>query len=661
MNIFILPNHKTLILTYLFYLSIFLPINFAQTIDSISSDTVSYSSKEDTPQIKQKEEIKIGDITDGNKSIPVHLIKLVDEYGFTIQKDDKIQIPFSIKNTCGECHNYSKIKEGFHFSINRKDNKSKKGEPFIYTNHKILTLLPISYRGWEGTFNPDSLQISKMKFLDYFGTHFTGGNISENDSLESPSNYFRWNVSGKLEINCLSCHSADPEYDQSEFAVQIKNQNYRWAITAASPLGEVNGNASKMPDNFDPFNSNTFADVDLRTAPNPKVDYDFSKFNKSNKVFFNIKKEIQKERCLFCHTTTLNDENLKFLKESQDVHINSGLICVDCHKNDINHDMIRGYELEYLDKNLNDLEHYTCEGCHIKKTNSYSQGKLGAPTPKHLGIPIIHFERLSCTVCHSSYIIENKAKLIKTSRSHLLGVPRPNKTTRTFPLIQSPIFVKNKLGKLEIHNLIWPSFWGYKFKDKIKPYPLNFVETVIKPILDLDTLYNYGEWPEISDSLLKATLNQIKNQTEIIGNPIFVSGGLVFELVDSNITSYRDKSADAYTWPIGHNVRPASQSLGINGCSDCHSLNSDFFYSEIAIYSSVENTTIKTISANEFQRLNSFYQNLFSLSFFFRPILKIILIFSCLLIIGIFLAYFLPAIKNFSELFSDNQIDKNGL
>lgn len=644
-----------ILITVINLLSIFLFGQDSNSLDTPSLDSISVDS---TDLYVTQFQYKIGDISDGNQSVPVHLIKLFDHEGYSIHKDDKPQIPFSTKTTCGDCHTYDLIKDGTHFSIDKADSTSQIGEPYIYTDHKSLTILPLSYRGWKGTFNPDSVGFSPFNFLKAFGSHFTGGNISENDDLEKPENFFRWQVSGKLEINCMVCHDADPEYDQAEFAKQIADENFRWATSGASSFANVKGKASRMPDNFDLYNSNTFVDVDLRTSPQPTITYDKTKFDSDNKVFFNIKKHIGKERCLFCHTNTINSNEDRLFKVLEDVHLTAGMSCVDCHKNNIGHDIIKGYPSEHIDKKNNQLHSFSCEGCHIKSEENNFAGRFGAPNPQHQGIPSLHFDKLSCTVCHSSFLPNEQPAFIKTSRSHKLGVPGPNKMESTFPLIQSPVYVKGNNGKIEPRNLLWTSYWAKISTDMILPLNLEFVNENIKPLLNLDSTYNFGSWPTIPDSTLIAILDTVANFFPD-DKVVFVNGGFLYELDDNNnILKSEHESAEPYSWPVAHAVRPAQQSLGINGCEDCHSPNSNFYFADIPVISSIENDS-RTVGMTYFKGLNSFYQTIFSYSFYFRPFLKFILILSAIIISLVVLSYLIGAIKIIAKNLSYNHYINN--
>ncbi|MFA7290494.1 MAG: hypothetical protein WC055_16590, partial [Melioribacteraceae bacterium] len=223
---------------------------------------------------------KIGNIRDGSRATPIHLIKLFDADSVQILKSDSLQIPLSTRYTCGECHSYDIISKGFHFNYADKNaTAGKKSEPYIYLDWQKLTVIPLSYRDWKGTFKPVQIGISPMNFIDLFGTHMPGGGVGEIDSLISLNELFRMEVSGKLEVNCFACHDATRQYDPAEYSSLVKKQNFKWSAVGATNLAVVTGNASKMPENFDIYTPTTFADIDTRTTAPPTIKYDLSKFN----------------------------------------------------------------------------------------------------------------------------------------------------------------------------------------------------------------------------------------------------------------------------------------------------------------------------------------------------------------------------------------------
>jgi hypothetical protein len=603
------------------------------------------------------QDYKVGDKSDGSRLKPVHLLKLYDADGNSIDPNDSFGLPFSTKQTCGvECHSYEKISHGFHFNYHDSNLvNATPSEPWIYTDPTTLSMIPLSYRKNAGTFTPDEVNMNPMDFLFRFGPYYPGGDISEEDSLQHPDNFIRWTVSGKLEVNCLMCHDADPHYDQAEYAGNIRKKNFKWAAAASSSLTEFQGNASAMPDNFDIYNLTTVQSIDQRKPVVPKITYDKSKFNSKNKVYFDITKNVPNDNCYFCHSSKVTDENFNtHWKSEEDVHIKAGLNCVDCHSNGIDHNMSKGLSSASL----------SCEGCHIKDSDDVKpvNGTFGAPIAEHAGIPPLHFDELSCTVCHSGSLPTKDEMYVKTSRNHFLGMHGTNKSDDVFPHIATNVFTESESDKIEPRNLIWPSYWGSKNGNEIKPLPIDFVETNIRPMLALDSLFNYGEWPAVTDSLVIAVLDSLKSIEVTEGTPVFVTGGKVFELNANgvNLTSSDDISALGYSWKTSHVVRPAAKALGANGCSDCHSVGSPFFTSEINVESSLISQANKTISVSKFQDNSKFYQTIFSATFFFRPWLKGIIILSALLILIVVIGYIFNGVKSISKLVSSDSNETKG-
>ncbi|MBI9070254.1 MAG: hypothetical protein JEY94_01565 [Melioribacteraceae bacterium] len=577
------------------------------------------------------QEKKIGDEFDGSRTHPVHNIKLLDHSGLVISKNDLQAMPFSTKETCGgKCHNYDVISNGFHFNFDNPEIKGRKGEPWIYSDASILTNIPLSFRGWDGTYKPSEMGVSNLSFLKRFGPYYAGGDLSELDSLEHSDNYFRWQVSGKMSTNCLICHDADPYYDKAEYASNMRKENFSWAASASSSLTEFKGNASKMPDNYDPFNTTSLLSIDMRSSSPPSVEYDKTKFDKDEKVNFNITRKVPNERCYYCHSTKVVDSQFEHgWKNNEDVHITSGLNCIDCHKNGLDHNIIRGNSKE----NSEESEKYTCEGCHNES------GLLGAPRPIHAGLPTVHFEKLACTTCHSGAIGKENTEYVKTARNHFMGMQGSTKHGNQFPHIQTVVLTENDEGKIEPGHLVWPVFWGVKSDSAFSPLDIKIAEEIVRPMLGLDTLYNFGEWPKLSDSLITAVLDSLNNIDEINGEASFYSSGNKYSVSNKQLIKSENEKAAPYTWPIAHNVRPALQSLGKDGCSDCHSIGSDFFNKYITVESSLLSGKETFLKAADFENRSSIYQNIFSLTFFFRPALKIIIIISTVLILILLVAY----------------------
>jgi len=705
----------------------------------------------------------------------VHWLQLKDELDQLIVPSNSYALPYSAKFTCAPCHDYSVIQEGLHFNALFSTQHGRPGEPWIWVDPKTGTVLPLAYRDWPGVWDPKDLGLMPWDFTLLFARHMTGGGVAEpKDDEFSPES--RWEVSGKLEINCMGCHNASRLQSHSEWAKQVLRHNFRWAATASSGLGEVGGMALRLPGTWDLFDGPNPHDTEWAVVPT--VRYWPSQFDSKHRVFFDIAPRIDDQRCLACHSVTRVGENR--LTAHQDIHSAAGIGCVDCHRNDIDHNITRGYEKEAEEYQEDGKGEFSCWGCHmdknLSKRGSKTAGRLGAPYPEHSGIPAVHFERLSCTACHSGPLPSKESARIKTSRGNRLGIYGVAQWSTEWPHIIEPVFVRDQAGKITPHRLMWPAFWGKQKEENITPLlpadveeaageilmvEENVVEVlkaislygeiegvpvlvlsgnVYEPNVDglLDVSAYFGEevgaeiyWAVKSDGDIiplvpefdpdaeepdidaetriqnilialdtlenapglpgiiykkamyhlpegylekiegpdEATTTaklvwlkdgkktpvvsgfQVRSVVETVGFEqtltgeqvalvlqslsqenaedsyfVYVSGGMVFRLDEKGkLTDSKHSAAEPVVWPLGHRVRPAQQSLGTNGCKDCHLESSAFFFGKIEGNGPLKTDKVDNRSAHTFMNLDKPYQKLFGLSFRVRPLLKVVL------------------------------------
>ena len=571
--------------------------------------------------------LKIGDKSDGSRSNPVHLIQIFDEDSAVVWSTDRPQLPFSTANTCGKCHDYNKIMNGWHFNAGNKEiDDGRSGHPWLYVDKKTGTQIPMSLRDWKGVFKPQDLGMTAMEFIQEFGRQMPGGGIGENEDLRPLDDIMRWDVTGNIEINCLSCHSANHAQDQAEYADQLKKQNFRWAATAASGLAKVLGSAKELPINYDIYRGEA---PDLEHQISPHVYYNVHNFNQKQEVFFDLAGKSPNDRCYFCHST-IEAETEKW-KHSGDVHIQAGMLCVDCHKNGLDHAISRSY----LETGEEIAGTETCEGCHL------GNGDHKAPRPVHDGMPVIHFTELTCTACHSGPIPKDESIFVKTSMGHALGVHGSNKSGTALPHIISPVFSEDEDGKIAPYNLIWPSYWGTMTGDSIQPLNINSYSEIISSFIkNTDTLLT-GSWLKFNENTVKLILDSLISTNDIaVASPVFVSGGKVYQIdTIGQLITIDHMAANPYSWAIAHDVRPARQSLGVNSCSDCHSVNAPFYFGKVLVDTPVDSIKNASIRMTAFEKKNVIGEWLFSFSFFFRPWLKIIIIFGVFVIFAVLIIY----------------------
>jgi len=583
---------------------------------------------------------KLGDVSDGSRAVPVHRITLYNEQGHSkedeIFPDDEPLLPFSMRQTCDFCHSYDIIGTGWHFNAADPNAASgRPGQPWILVDTRTATQIPLSYRPWSGTFRPHQLGLTPWKFVQQFGRHMPGGGVGELDSY-NPEEILRQDVSGKLEINCMSCHDADPAHDQAEFAIQIAHQNFRWAAAATCVFASVSGSAGDMSDTYDPFMPEP--PQDTKKIP-PAVTYRKNTFNHKNNVFFDIVRKMPAERCYFCHSNVDVDSNgLEKWLSDEDVHLAAGLSCVDCHRNGLDHNIIRGYEDEAFISTNPLAPASSCEGCH-------TTGRLGAPIPKHPGIPLVHFDKLTCTACHSGPWPQRKTIFTKTSRAHALGTFAANKSADALPHIIYPVFAKQQDGKIAPHKMLWPAFWAWSKDGRIEPIDLEIIKQTAGKIIGKQRPPTSSGWLAVSQKQIIEVLKSLSSKKSAKGKPVYICGGNLYSFNEKGkLLCTEHAAAQPYLWPIAHNVRPAAQSLGVRRCEDCHSTDAPFYFGDVAIDSPLASQKDAVKKMVDFQYLDAGFVKVFAFSFVFRPWLKVIALVSCAVLAAVLLLYALKAL-----------------
>ena len=468
----------------------------------------------------------------GSRTSPVHLIPLKDEFNQPIVPSGPNPLPFSAKYSCAPCHDYGVISQGLHFDTALNPGPGRPAEPWVWVDVRTGTLLPLSYRAWKGAWNPQQLGLSAWDMTLLFGRHMAGGGPAEPEDKDmTPES--RWSVSGKIEINCLGCHNASPRQDPSEWAKQLMRQNFRWAATAAAGLGEVGGMASRLAPTWDLFDGPNPDDSEWAVAP--YVKYDKTLFDGKHRAFLDLAYKPADSRCLACHAAVPVGTR-KFDFEA-DVHTAAGIACVSCHRNDVSHNMIRGYEGEATDNPALPSEELTCRACHLGAETSRGEkilpGRLGAPTPRHRGIPQVHIERLACAVCHSGPRPEKEPATVRTSRANRLGIFGIADWATALPAIQEPVYLRDTNGKLTPQRLFWPAFWAELRGKKLTPLKPEQVQAAAGDIL----------FPEKAVTRVLAAL---MNVPDLDGTPLLVTDGRVYSLnVDGGLNAEKSPAADA--------------------------------------------------------------------------------------------------------------------
>jgi hypothetical protein len=555
---------------------------------------------------------------DPGRTTPVHNIPLFNAEGAPIDPSAKDAKPMSQKVSCGKCHDYEIIERGWHFNTGDANvPPGRCGQAWVLADMATGTQIPISPRGWKGSYKPAQIGMSSWMYVDKFGRQMPGGDYGERfaDKFGDPTTD-RWGATGNLSINCLGCHSCDSRQNQDEWAKNIERGNYLEAGTAASGFGHVLGYVNKLPETFDRI---------LGEAPDapqfvPAVIFDKTRFGYKDSAFVDIAAaKLPNNRCYYCHSTHRVDK--QEFETQEDVHMARGLSCVACHRNGINHEISRNYEGE-----THRAEGYSCRGCHLGQSEAMTaelrKGGFGAaPRPAHKGIPQLHLDKLTCTACHSGAMPSAEPKRIQTARIHALNVHGIPYDPNMLPLVLEPVFVKQDDGKIAPCRMVFPAFFGrVQVKDgKVKPMlPAAVIEATGGLLATPAGKAPAAPTPEKIAAALKA-LGTDKNA----GLAVYVGGGKLWKLDGDKPVPSDDPAAEPYAWPVAHDVRPASQSLGADGaCTDCHSADSAFLFGKVPPITPVALGEPAPIEMNRFTGMDPTYYKLFGLTFIFRPYLK---------------------------------------
>lgn len=428
----------------------------------------------------------------------------------------------------------------------------------------------------------------------------------END-LDGDYYQARWDKSGVLEADCFICHM--PEYDFSARKKQISNLNFRWAATAGSGLALITGS--------------------VKEGTPLKVSYDKSHFDKDGKLSPHIVREPRTQTCLNCHAKPGWKKRGANFRARTDVHLAAGLKCVDCHPAGRHADdpRIKGKEEHQVGKGddpgghvRDDLDN-TCRDC----VQCHEQGYLNAPIAKHTWLPPLHLDKIACQTCHipqrtvkaalfQAGDVFNPGTKISTKGKHLWTFYGPDtkywnhygelkmmgyddKPTDPYrPVLaryKGKIFPVNRVHSawpgIEVvgkTGLAQPLMSGvYKMWAAFKKDTASYPELSIITDDNDDGIVEVNRPEEIDALITTLTAYLRKTGYSLDGKQVvWVSNDRIY----SSGEQYREIPMEPWeASPYGnvhkysHDVYPARAALGVNGCGDCHSRDSEFFFASV--------------------------------------------------------------------------------
>jgi hypothetical protein len=207
--------------------------------------------------------------------------------------------------------------------------------------------------------------------------------------------------------------------------------------------------------------------------------------------------------------------------------------------------MLRGYEGEAAETGNRTAEAFTCRGCHLgentKGDKSVVPGRLGAPYPKHAGIPLVHFKRLACTVCHAGPKPKEGFTRVRTSRANRLGIYGVATWATDAPAIVEPVYRKDARRKITPNRLVWPAFWANMTGKELTPLRPSVVEAAAGDVLKCED--------RIAQALVALSLVMVEDEV-----PVLVAGRSVFAPnvdlgIDAAVASTAEADGPAF-WGI---------------------------------------------------------------------------------------------------------------
>ncbi len=396
----------------------------------------------------------------GGRTVPVHKLAPRDADGEKVSPAGRLPRPISLEQTCGQCHDVASMHRGSHFRTGLDIHDAPVSvavEPWFWADEKTGTAIPLSLHGQVGAWRPSDVGLSCWQWTKLFGRHFPGGGIGSDTHAmnEVAGDRQRWFVTGALGPNCLACHQQDG-YDSSEWARQVLRENWQGAATAASGLAIVGGMNERLESTWTAAEN---PDDHLFRVPE-KTDYDLSQFDEKSRCIFKVGKP-KNENCLACHG--VSQKGMASHAIPGDVHLKRGMQCVDCHQNGMDHRVATK----------------SCASCHV-------DAKGAGPKPVHEGIPLVHFHKLSCTVCHAGVTEDGTLAQVRTPRANRIGVYGRAQWATDCPYILEPVFMRNDKGVVEPRRIMWPcGFYRVAEGGALKPIPPTDVTNLVGTALSV--------------------------------------------------------------------------------------------------------------------------------------------------------------------------------
>ena len=529
------------------------------------------------------------------------------------------KMPYSPKKTCGSCHDYNQITNGYHFQQGRTDGTGKIviSDTFdpqypwslssgMYGKHMVASM-DSSQLAKKVNQHPSEIDKSSFSFVQNCGACHPGGGWGEydrrgylyyneenkkfgyEDSEESPlldgdytpfsqgnANYGApWDQSGVSEADCLICHLK--EYQWKDRGATLRGRFFKYGPTVGAGWANIK--------------------LSQDESGNSKVDEVTANYTKKEAADFeNLHLQIVRrppdENCWSCHAMADGKRKGRQWSPETDIHNDRGLHCLSCHPSDKEHNFAKGNTIQETVRNDLNNSMYSCEDCHYRGKDKK------APRYKHPFSPR-HLKLIACQTCHIPFqtapadLVYEYAStgwtFVYDTSKFLSNDPMDPKRSvpGVDPNIWYPAITKWK-GRIVPTKSLAVIYWGdlYPKTNVVKPIPLWKIQELKKPPLKDD---NGDGIPEVNSldeikAFLKALKGKDKFGNPLASHPVLMKGGFLYQLdKKGEVEKIKHEQAEVLDFSLSHNVMSGPDVIGARGCKECHSKKSSFFLRKILI------------------------------------------------------------------------------
>ena len=218
----------------------------------------------------------------------------------------------------------------------------------------------------------------------------------------------------------------------------------------------------------------------------PSVKYRTVDFDAKHRYFFDLNYRPSDDRCLACHSVAPKDAAHVERRRRRPRGGRAEVRRLPQERPRPRHRPRlrgRGRRDGQHDRRLLHLPGLSSRGGRRRREDGRRRDASGPPTRNTPGIPLVHFKRLACTVCHSGPKPKEGFTRVRTSRANRLGIYGVATWSTDTPAILEPVYKKDAAHKIAPHRLVWPAYWALRSGKDLAPLKPGTVEAAAGDIL----------------------------------------------------------------------------------------------------------------------------------------------------------------------------------